>query len=401
MKIGDWVIKKGNNKHLSLQVNFISLSDFQIEGVLVSQEKNDDPQIEIISGDNLKDVLKEIPANIPVSVNIDGKGIIHKIHNKPVAHEKVITSVLPYASEEEYEYQVFEFNKNQILYSIIKKTQLQQIVKEIQEEGLHLISLSFGPAPLKELFKDNTGELTEISTGRFCIKHQTDDLISIEENKLIAEEVTFKGNTYNPAQQVAYANSLSINVDGYYFSNPSFCEKGKSELKFKFFSRIVFLGSLGLLFVVLLINFLIFSDLSEEVGNLEVVYQSQVSQLDKLESKENEFQKKDKFYRNYGLRKSFEVSRYSDIIASKIPSRIKLDQMVIFPLTGKVKLHKAIETESSKISLLGETSNDQIFNSFLNQLDSEEWIHKVQVKNYINNKDVSLFNIEVEITKAE
>ncbi|MCF8457033.1 MAG: hypothetical protein K9H62_13975 [Bacteroidales bacterium] len=389
-------------KILSIQISFVSQSEIRVNAILF-EIQGDDLQIDkVFENSELSNIFQDTPKNIAVYVNFDGKGIIHKIDESKVQDENVITSFLPYADEKDYEYQSLKINGSQTVFSIIKSKQLYDILNEIEKQGYFILKINFGPFILASLFTETNFRDESISTGQFSIASEKDSKLKLLISKDKREKIEFNNYSFSLELAVAYAN-IFTNLDGpeTHFSGKDYCKSHGNEFQYKKRFTVGYQAFLAALFTVLLVNFILFTRLTEKNNSLSEQYQDNEVLINTLNLRKKELVLKQSFLDEIDNLKKTKFAYYSDRIGYLTKGKIQLNILEISPLLKKIAKEKKVEFIDSMINISGVSKNADQFNSFLSGIKDEFWVDRVNVLNYEKNADDGLFSIEIILTASE
>jgi hypothetical protein len=389
-------------KILSIQISFVSQSEIRVNAILF-EIQGDDLQIDkVFENSELSNIFQDTPKNIAVYVNFDGKGIIHKIDESKVQDENVITSILPYADEKDYEYQSLKINGNQTIFSIIKSKQLYNILNEIEKQVYFILRINFGPFILSNLFTKINFKEKPIFTGQFSIDSNKNSVLKISICKDKMEKIEFNNYSFSMELAIAYAN-IFTNLDGpeTYFSGNDYCKRHRNEFQYKKRFTIGYQAFLAALFPVLLVNFILFTQLTEKNNSLLEQYQDNEVMINTLNLKKKDLKLKQSFLDEIDNLKKTKFAYYSDRIGYLTTGKIQLNILEISPLLKKIAKEKKVEFIETMINISGVSKNADQFNSFLSGIKDEFWVDRVNVLNYEKNADNGLFSIEIILTASE
>lgn len=96
-----------------------------------------------------------------------------------------------------------------------------------------------------------------------------------------------------------------------------------------------------------------------------------------------------------GIQREVPLSYIADRFAACIPKGIKLDKMEINPPADKIKDQKPILFTEGKLRVEGMCDHPDDLNLLLNRLKEEEWLVKIDKKEYRENDLKGRFILEV------
>lgn len=354
----------------------------QDKGVLFIEKSKE----QITSVDDLKTFL---PKNVPISVVLTGKGILHKTISFQEKDTEItlMHKVLPNAQIDDFLLQQIVVN-NDVIISLIRKEQFQLIIDELAPLSQQIISLSLGPFIADCIFPliAHKDEQTTIDFLNYKLEYQNEQLTGYD---LFAENTDkhydFSGNKVSSSLMLAFSAALSIflpnqleiknNVKAVATNNEEFFQKKVFKIRMG--------GALGILFLLLLVNFLFFSTFFTKKNTLSAkvtLVQTQLQQYDTLVKRVQ--QKKD-FLLEAGLLEDSRISYYADQIAKDLSPSITLSELNINPIAKTITPEGDILTVTNKlIKVTGQSTQTTILNEWIKLLEKKSWIKNVHLVNY-------------------
>lgn len=177
----------------------------------------------------------------------------------------------------------------------------------------------------------------------------------------------------------------------------------EQQAQFRFFRRFRNLAILVLsgLLVLLLANFLLFSSVRENLVQLKTSGESQVEtirEIDRLKAQIEE-------YSHLSLNRLDVRGRYYSFYLEELalhrPSGVWFNQLVVDPFRGRPENGKAIETDLTRISLIGESRDPVSMNQFISALKDLSWVSDIELKNYELSRESSGASFEICIRKDD
>jgi Tfp pilus assembly protein PilN len=179
-----------------------------------------------------------------------------------------------------------------------------------------------------------------------------------------------------------------------------FTENQVQSMYYRRFRR-VSAAVLSGLFLLLLINFLVFSSVKQNLDRLKTSGESQAQTIREIEQLEAQIEE----YRNLSLNRirisEQSYSFYLEELARNRPSGVWFNQLTVDPIQSKQEAGKALETNRSQIRLTGETRDPVTLNKFISALKDLNWVLDIELKNYAVSGESQRAAFEIVIRKAD
>jgi Tfp pilus assembly protein PilN len=143
------------------------------------------------------------------------------------------------------------------------------------------------------------------------------------------------------------------------------------------------------LFIILLINFILFSYQSDKQKQLAGELNQYQETIQQLASYKEEIAEKEKITQNGAWGENSYFSYYADRIAASKPDGILLQKMQLFPVTLKNKKFDLNGIRKDTICIEGVTQNSVLLNEWTKALQSQEFVKHVGITNYTQQESSS------------
>jgi Tfp pilus assembly protein PilN len=396
LKILDFDIL-GLSQVAGVSITYTSQTEYSISFCLLQKKRG---EISIVNSaeslDRLEEIKTLLPKGIPVVLNISGKIILNK--EFPVDTDEK-DRVLPVNQPDDF--YIYEVEADTTIgISISRKSVIEDFLVEFASLGISVINLSIGPYSASNLWSYELVEDTNIpvGVGNLCrneIDNRVEYRSSVANREISISEQAISGNLV-----LSYTNALISLLKG----NPGEFSSDRPEklvdgYQFKqIISKTKYLV-LGVVFLILIINFLTFDSLRKKEAQITGQLQLNSGILAKRDSLETILRVKESFIEYIGNNKTY-YSYFLDEIAATVPSKITLSKLDINPLDGKIQKKEAIKVQR-KIVIAGVAGSSLILNQWINKLENLEWTKEVIVLNYSRNEESGKgeFLVELEIKK--
>ncbi|MFY0602962.1 MAG: hypothetical protein JXQ93_03365 [Flavobacteriaceae bacterium] len=318
-----------------------------------------------------------------------------KVANTNTTEERVAKAAFPNIALSDFYYDVYT-NENESFISISRKEYVDGLIAQYLEHKISVIDFSLGSLVIETLVDFVT--VPTITTSNAILSLEKNQVTEIEK-----QEITTVNYTINDLE-VSNEHTLSLAGIIRYYAGIDTAHNIQKELqkeyKQKRFFDVGFKLVLGILFVSLLINYLIFSTYqSKETQYKSALYINEAKKKELTNIKEL-VSKKKKLVESVTSSANSKVSWYFDRISASVPGTVSLKEMLYQPVIGGVKEDKKIRFDEKTIQISGVSSHDKNFTQWITQLEQNEWIIKVFNINYgLGKKTKASFDFTIALNE--
>lgn len=313
--------------------------------------------------------------------------------------DQVLTKITDYIDEDEvktiqntfqnlnlkdFYYSVNSYN-NTVFVTICRKVYVDDIIDRYKKKGIDVIGFSIGNTIVENIIPYI--EETHFFTSNAKVTLSNEEIITIdsifEQEYYIINELDVSSNDIVPLSGVLFGYFQGEkNITGF---------QGKiAELKKDFLDKRIFkVGlnfSLGLLLIILLINFLLFSSYSTKVNHLNSDLLIDENQKAKVTQLQEQIRVKEDLIKDLNNVLQSEISKYIDEIAVTVPKTILLDELNYQPLKSSVRFDKEMLFNKGSIVVKGTTKKDAEFSSWTGKFGKKKWIEEIIFQDFSNSK---------------
>lgn len=298
------------------------------------------------------------------------------INNSP---ELIVKNAFPSIALSDFYYEVYTTETSSFV-SISRKEFIDNLISKYEKNQVSIIGFSLGTLVIQNVLSFINYD--EVCTSSSILKIKNHQLERIEKT------VEYKDVNYS-VNDLEVTNKELLPLGGilsYYLekNNQLGLHKKNKELKDDYFQKqlffIVLKTGLAFLFLVLLLNFLVFNHYYSENNKLITEVQLNENYKSQLLKLQNQIDQKEKVIDNLSSVSQSKVSLYLDEIALLIPKSITLIGLEYQPLTTRIKKDKQITISKNRLQVKGGISNNEDFTSFINSLEQKEWIDEVIIE---------------------
>lgn len=328
---------------------------------------------------------------------INNHHVISKIISKEENEHIALQKTFPSLKIIDFYYEIIQLEESTYV-AICRKENVENLVTKLNDKNLNCIGFSLGNCCINELIP--FVKTTCLGTSNASISIQDSKLKSITLNPSIEpENYTINGldisnsKTLTLAGIISYYTNQSNTVSNFKNEQHKLTKEFTVENYFKKGSKI----SLGLLFTLLLINFLTFDYYTKKVEDLTIKNELNKTNTAELVLLLNDINSKKRLVEDSVNSKVSITSFYFDEIGESIPTTIVLNSLSYQPILKRIEDQKEIMLKTNFISIKGESTNADRFTNWLSKLEEMEWIESVKISVYGKSKIGTSFNLEIQI----
>ncbi|PHS65749.1 MAG: hypothetical protein COB12_06670 [Flavobacterium sp.] len=313
--------------------------------------------------------------------------------------QKAVSMAFPGLSLTEFYYEVI-FTKTNCFVAVCRKEEVHLILKELEKHKIDVIGFQLGFSAIINLIPLLKQErIYSASYDLSCIENQ---LNSFSQNK---EQLS----SHYQIDDSAVASNYLIALSGIFNyvtnrgSNSNFEEENntsKTLQKQKTFFRKGVFFAVGILLLLLLINFFVFNSNFNRLQVKQEEVQLLKNQQENYLTKSASLEKKEQVVNNILTSGSSKTSFYINRVVAYKPNSILFNSIVYQPLKKAIRPDKSIDFNKNKIIINGKSNDQAAFSSWIEALEILDWTSEVSVTNYAASK-TNLANFEISITLSK
>ncbi|NQY11235.1 MAG: hypothetical protein HRT71_17190 [Flavobacteriales bacterium] len=343
--------------------------------------------------------FEKLNVEMPIYLSIGGKGIINKkvAAKETISDDDLIQLVLPNAKIADFYLQKKSLGNNQWVVSIIRKSVLDEILQEFKSLKAYVLKIVLGPFSIVNVSGLLANDNATINVPGHQLQYKKGELIAHK-----ASTEATNGLIQIVDDQVDLNHLVSFSNALYHFSQPDddggiSMAENQDEFKQKKIFKVAGFGLLGIFMVSLIVNFLLFENYKATYQALHTQVERDKGKLVMLASLETQLEQKKGFLDVSGILEASKTSYYSDQLANSVPKSMKLTEMHIHPIIGKIKRAEVIHFNSKSIRVEGESKKSTDFNNWVKELEKLDWIKDLKILNYSQTGGGSTGEFELEI----
>jgi len=303
---------------------------------------------------------------------------------------------LPGAKRRDFFLDKFEDDQSSI-YSIIRNDLLSEIVEFFESNNYRLINFSINPGILSAFTKIDD-KLEQVSNAFYQLDFKNgviQDLSSTVNQGI----VPFGSQSLSTANSSSLAIHLQEQFGNFVNRENEFVSNAVKEEKFKTWMQYGIAASVALLLILMTANYFAFDHYSSKQDELNNSYANKKSEILEIDRLKESISKKKALVNYAGIDQYHNYAFYADQIANTIPKQINLTQMFLSPMEGGLKDKKKAEHKRELIWLKGNISQEEYFDSWVEDLKELGCCKKVKINefSYDSKKRTNEFYLVIEV----
>lgn len=354
----------------------------------------------------LEKLHEVIPAKYPVYLSVEGKGILHRQIEGDTS-KPALQLAIPNANENDFIYELFEGASQKKFISFARKEFVGDILAKLSGQKILVIGLTISPFSgigLFEIFPDlpvpflvgNYEIIPERGTHEIISFSKLDHDCGTRQYKIGESEIS-------SAMVLPFYNALTYYTNRSADIEYSVVTNQKNEFVSKRLFETAGCGVLIFIFIILLANLVVFSNLSEEKQALDQNISVNKELITRLNQVKDELSWKEKFLGQAGDDRKNWFSFFADQIGASVPGEITLEKLDFHPVRSKIINQKEIELQSDLIRIEGITKSSAAVNDWTLALKKLAGVSDVTIGSFseLENSTLGIFVIEIRLKMPE
>lgn len=352
---------------------------------------------------NISDILKLSKKIVaPISIVITGKGVIIKkilfSENDSLALKDLTKQYLPTIQPEEFYIQFYKSSHQSGHLSICRKEQVNELVRQFSQEKSECVNIYIGPLVVNALsvitsaYNKLSASVYQLGLVNGVIEtiqpFNSNDIVPLQADDFkveVGQLISFaSGFSYLTQQTIFISENGEIT---------SLSSKHAEKLKLK----IVLLVFIAFLFLISVINSLLFFRKFEEDNLLKTELNLYESKHEKITQLLNNYQKKKTLIEQAGIFDHKKLSVYADKIAASLPQDIVLRELHFNPEEGEAEEDSLINFSENQLIIKGNCHKSLLLNEWINVLKNQDFIKSVNLENFRFNSEEHLPNFVLKL----
>jgi Tfp pilus assembly protein PilN len=385
------------NQAIGVSIHILQNGNLQINACEIAIEQNRLNFVKkVIDVNALEDLKKHFTTKGALALNLSGKGILQKqIERTELIDQQNFNKVLPNGKAEDFYIQNF-ISGNHSFVSVIRKTEADKWVSQLNELGFTMLMLSIGPFPVQHILPQlNVYDQEVTFNGNIIGRNQQSEWTAYQykEDVVAPFPLKIESEGINEKLVVAYASAFQLvmadNVQVIQAEVPvlqTALEEIISDKKLKVKASML----LAIFFLLLLANFLLLSWLNSSNGQLSAqVSQSNQSSVD-IQSMNDQIKQKEALMQNLGWDEGINKSVLIDQVASLLPEDISWKEIAVNPVDiAASRAARSLVFSARQLRITGSSAKIIPVNEWIARIKTKSWVKDVQLDSYTFNSEMN------------
>jgi Tfp pilus assembly protein PilN len=352
-----------------------------------------------------ENIKEYVSVKYPIYLSLDGRGIIHK-RLEADSSGTLLQQAIPNANEDDFIIEVFEGLSQTTYVSLTRKDLVNDILKKLSDQKFSVIGLTISPFTLNgiyEIFPQLPSPL-DVNSYELHIDKTTKAILDFRKSDPVDSAHVYQIGEYelSSSQILPFYHALNYYTNGLAGAGIPVVSNQKAEYISKRLFNIFGSAIMGLLFLTLLANMMVFTSISEEKQSLEIQTLGNKEIITKLKHVKDELALKEKFLGRTGSDSKKWHSSLADQIGASMPEEITMEKLDFQPINSKIINFKEIKFESNIIRIEAVASDSRSVNNWAVTLKKIPGISNVIVESYyqLENSALGKFIIEINIMNS-
>ncbi|MDO3645234.1 hypothetical protein [Mucilaginibacter sp. L3T2-6] len=373
----------------------IALCAVKIEGKLLTITKR------VTGVDSLLSLQDHIPTDTPLALAINGKIILHKKIERIEDTVQEFSKILPNGKPEDFYIQKFDSGDFSFI-SLIRKVEADKWIRQIEEAGFELLSLSLGPFPADIILPQLNVYGEEVIFDGHNIRRNDNQNWKEYKSDVHAKAIHQLKIETEPIDEslvipysVAFQLLLLPDISLINALVPTLDERLKKKLTLIKIKTNGFI-SLSAILLLLLLNFFVLSTLNSANTKMAAQLDSSSQSEQEIKSLADKVVSNEKILNALGWEGGINKAGLIDEISSMLPQQIILHKIAVDPINQSAG-HSGMGTVFNKrtIQVDGDCKSILPVNEWIARLKTRGWIRNIELKNYkySQESDTGFFSI--------
>ena len=300
---------------------------------------------------------------------INNQQVLFKVIEKNAKNP--VVAAFPTINKKEFITEVKHSNEKSFI-GIVRKRYAENIWTLFNEAGIIILDTVIGSLPVFALLDVLPGT-EHIQTTHSQVSIINQQVTSITNNVFSEESYQINGLELKNYEILSLGAMVSFYVNEQIQYSTKELETFKQQTIFAKGLK----AGLALMFLILLVNFMFFSNYYRQIEKLQAeinIYSETKEALKKIAS---EVDKKKKLLQQIQNSGTSSLSKYTDQLIQEIPHSILLEEVNYQPFITTIKKNKLIKNEQNMLQVSGVFKNNTELSNWIDVVEQKSWVQKV------------------------
>ena len=389
---------------VGVDIHFMEDGGMFISGVQLKIQNGNVNRVKVFDSIySLEELKSKLPANIPLAISLNGKGVIMRTVAEKVT-DNLISKMFPGTNPQNFVTVIHQLKgKSESIIYVTRKAFVEKFIRDANDLNLRIVSMTIGTKPVDIVIPFISTSSLIIWLPSLSIDIDQSNVNAVyAKNAMTSNDdiLRIADNTYKPSQVLALGNAMGIlskPADMLYsdIAGNEITEMQTEHAYYKLFSFIGWTILLCLL-TLLLANFIVFNSYYNKKKNLESESEVVNSELESKTAVNMEIDSLYNFFVRAGWNVATKHGYYIDRIAALVPSSLQLTGIQSSPLNERSDIDD-FAVKSDQIILMGVSVNPIELEIFIRAIKNVPGIKIAELTNYLYKENLhgAIFTIEI------
>lgn len=343
---------------------------------------------------SVEDVIKQVGKQIPFLLHFSGKGVLNRSTKN---QENYRRAMLMNASLSTFYFTDYKTDQT-VFSSVLRKDVVEEYLNHFTAKKTIVIAVSSGPfvaAVLSSIFQNKP-----VTTCGASLKLEDETLIGFEK-----DEGGENQSSFMIGEERISSNLIPCAAIGAQFFFPStsllipneetpFVAAHEEAKQRNIFIRFG-MGMMVFFLLLLTVNYFYLGSLYAEINQNQIFLDENSEQSSKITILKEEKIRKEKLLRSSGLLNKHFLSYYLMELGNSVPKEIVFEQINVRPLVDEIKPRHKLEFDDRLVRVYGRAHTSHDLSRWIERLEEEDWLTKVDILSYEYVKGEGLFELEL------
>jgi hypothetical protein len=344
----------------------------------------------------IEDLKKHFPAGTMLSLNLSGKGILHRQTEKTEEiNQGNFSKILPNANMDDFYIQNFVSGDCSFV-SVIRKTEADKWIVQVRDQDCIPLMLSLGPYSVQHIISQLNVYGNEIIFGGNIIQRDEQSQWTsyrYEESALTPYALKIESESINEKLVIPYASVFQLVLA----SKLEVIQAHVPSLEIEFQKKLT--GNklkvkgfliLAVLFILLLVNFVVFTGLNSSNARLGLQVSKFAQSTSSIQDISDQIKKKEGLLGNLGWDGGINKSALVDQIAALMPAEITWKEVTINPVDlSSSRTQRSLVFFNRRIRITGTSEKIIPVNEWMARVKTKVWVKNIQLESFTYNNELN------------
>lgn len=353
--------------------------------------------------------VEELTAHFPpkslISLNINGRGVLHKqVEKVETLSQNNFSKIFPNANIEDFYVQNF-ISGDWSFISVIRRTDGNDIIEQLQQSGFTPVMLSLGPFPVFTVLPQlNLYDAELIFDGHQISRDEAGNWIKYQYHEAARSPFPIKAESekIDEVLLLAYASAFQLVMSQRIEPVKADVEtleealaETLSKKKLQVYGSVV----LACTFLLLLVNFVLFSSLSADNAQLAYRVSSTAKNTSDVKNIQDSIKSKELELQQLGWDGGVSKARLIDQMAACLPPDIRWKQVDINPEdNNESRIQRTLIFKNRQIRVTGLSDKVIPVNEWIARIKTQHWVREVALDNYLFNSEANTGQFTITVS---